>query len=104
MSNKPRVAKKKEAPKKKTAKKIELIVPVEYNGETVNSITMRRIKGRDLMQLDKHSGSEMEAMLEGLLPDLIDFPADFVEELDAEDVLECIEVIEVFLGRKVAQA
>jgi hypothetical protein len=88
--------------KRKVPKKLK-IEPVEFNGETVSELTIRRIKGRDLMRLGKHGGSDMDSMLRGLLPDLIDQTPEFVEEMDAEDVMECIAVIEGFLGRKVAQ-
>lgn len=79
---------------------VELNFPVEFNGETVTSVTMRRPKVRDQFKADRVKGSEGEKGI-ALLCDLCERPQEFMLELDDSDLEKLQSQYLAFKGRAV---
>ncbi|PCJ57848.1 MAG: hypothetical protein COA65_08880 [Rhodospirillaceae bacterium] len=75
---------------------IKLNHPVEHNGETIDEITLRRPKVKDLRKLDAIKG-EVEKGVH-LVSKLASLPSAVVDEIDAEDFVKISEQVADFLG------
>lgn len=74
-------------------KTIELKIPVQFDGITHTSISIRRLKGADFARLKKITGDEDT----GLLGLITDCPPQVLQELDADDYLRLAEEARPFL-------
>lgn len=64
--------------------------------QTLTSLTLRRLKGRDMRKLDGASGNG--SALLALLAASADLPPSTADQLDAEDVTDAGAVVAGFLG------
>lgn len=83
--------------KKPPTTDVVLDYPVEFQGETVTKLTLRRIKGKDLKKLDSR-GEDMESSFL-LFADLAEMSPEFFDEVDGADIEKVGEVIESFLPK-----
>jgi hypothetical protein len=64
---------------------IPLEFPVTLDGQVIDSLTMRRPKGRDSIKASKMKGGEFEKGL-ALMADLVGLPIEHFVELDEVDI------------------
>lgn len=64
---------------------IDLLFPVEFDGENVTQVTMRRPKVRDSLKAQRAQGNEMEKGL-ALIADLCEVKKELLLELDELDL------------------
>lgn len=76
-------------------KTLTLCVPVEFNGTVYTEVSIRKLKGRDFIALQKMAGDEDVA----LLAIVTGLPAVVIEELDADDFVTLSEAAQGFLPR-----
>ena len=62
---------------------IKLDVPVEHDGKTYASLTLRKMKARDLVAGDLVSGETRKAF--AIFASMADVPIQVIEELDVDD-------------------
>lgn len=79
---------------------IKLQHPVMIDGVSVNELTMRRPKVRDLESIDRISGDTAKAV--ALVANLAEIATDEVRELDAEDFVAVSTAVGDFLGERPA--
>lgn len=77
------------------AKTVVLSVPVEFAGQTYTQVSLRRLKGADLLKL-RQARDESDI---GVLAVIADAPAEVLAELDADDFLQVSELATDFLPR-----
>ena len=77
---------------------IKLVEPIEANGETIYELTMQRPKVKHLKIVDTVSGDVEMAIM--LVSKLCNVPPSSVEELDAEDMAACSELLEGIMKKK----
>lgn len=82
------------------SKTIPLTVPVEHKGKTYSAISLRRLKGRDFVTLQRLGDDEDM----GLLTAISDAPREVLEELDADDFVNLTESARDFLPQKLKEA
>ncbi|MCX4026942.1 phage tail assembly protein [Spartinivicinus marinus] len=75
---------------------ITLQYPVEKNGETINEITLRRPKTKDMKNIEKRGGGEITQSIH-MIADLSGLDINTIEELDAADFQHLNEVVAGFL-------
>lgn len=75
---------------------IELAHPLEFGGEEIRELRIRRPKAKDLkgLNLENLTG---DVVIE-LLARLTELPAKVIEDLDWEDLGPAMEVVEGFFG------
>jgi len=78
-------------------KKIELQTPVQVNGVEVRTLTMREMKARDRLVVDKVRGGEFEKELI-LIANLCEVDRAVIEELEMVDYLELQRAYSDFLS------
>lgn len=78
-------------------KKIELQVPVQVDGVEVRTLTMRAMKARDRLVVDKVKGGEFEKELI-LIANLCEVDRVVIEELEMVDYLELQKAYSDFLS------
>lgn len=78
------------------AEKIELKYPVEHKGETVEVLTMRRMKVRDQLAADKKGGSNAEVEVT-LFSNLCEVAPEVIKDLDIADYRELQKTYKGFL-------
>lgn len=79
---------------------VQLAVPISVNDLAITTVTVRRLKGRDLRAIQTMSGEEDVALLSlvtGLSPEVIG-------ELDLSDYLALLETAQDFLPRQLRTA
>lgn len=81
---------------KNASKVIPLEYPIEYDGKVYESLTLRRLRGKDFKRLARMEGDE-EIALASLLTGA---PKEVIEALDGEDFIELQGAVENFLPRK----
>lgn len=64
--------------------------------ETITSVRLRRLKGRDMRALDQAKGNGSTLLL--LIAKSADLPPSTVDEFDGEDVTELGTIVSGFLG------
>lgn len=74
-------------------KTVTLSVPVEFAGTVYSEVSIRKLKGRDFIALQKLAGDEDIA----LLTIITALPAAVIEELDASDFIALSELAQAFL-------
>lgn len=79
--------------------KIQLEYPVEAEGQTIDAITIRRPKARDLKRMEVAKGGEIAKSID-LIANLAELPPSAIEDLDAADFQAVSEVVAGFLGQK----
>jgi len=75
---------------------IKLEHPIQANGETVETITLKRPQVRHLKAVDRAQGDIERAAL--LIGELAGLPPSAVEQIDAADFARLSEVIGGFFG------
>lgn len=73
-----------------------LLVPVTFEGREHTSITLRRIKGKDIKAMRREPEEERTFFL---IERLSGWPPEGVEELDAADLDEISKIVEGFTKR-----
>ena len=76
---------------------IKLNYPIEYNGETINEISLRRPKTKDMKNIEKRGGGEISQSIH-MIADLSSLDIKTIEELDAADFQHINEVVAGFLN------
>lgn len=76
---------------------ITLQYPIERNGETINEITLRRPKAKDLKNMEKHTGGDITRSIH-MVADLTGLDIATIEELDGEDFQHLNDKVGSFLG------
>lgn len=79
---------------------LPLTVPVEWNGTIHSEVSIRRLKGRDFMALQRMTGDESV----GLLSIVTGLPPEVIAELDADDFVTMSEAAQDFLPLKLRAA
>lgn len=82
----------------RTEVEIKLDFPFDFDGATVDSLTMRRPKVRDSLKAKKAKGDDMERGL-ALIADLCDVPPEVLLELDEVDLEKVQGQYLAFTGR-----
>lgn len=76
-----------------------LVEPVVIEGRTVTELVFRRIKGKDIRDMEREdSGLYKTAFMIGRLSGM---PPELFDEMDGEDIEAVGKIIEGFMGRKV---
>jgi len=76
-----------------------LFEPITVDGAERRTIDLRRLKGKDLRDIDKFEGGNADKTL-FIIQRLSGWPPEAVEELDAADIEACGKIIEGFTKRK----
>ncbi|MFT4080752.1 phage tail assembly protein [Rhodomicrobium sp.] len=84
------------APAKETTYK--LLVPVTFEGREHAEIKLRRVKARDIRDLEREDAGSAQTFF--LISRLSDWPPEGVEEMDAADIEGVATIIEGFIGKK----
>ena len=77
--------------------------PIEHEGETIDSITLRRLTGGEVAGLQERmigDGATDAAMIAAFA----DRPAEVIAALDADDFLELKDMVVGFLPRRIREA
>jgi Phage tail assembly chaperone proteins, E, or 41 or 14 len=77
---------------------VTLKFPISVEGERANSLTVRRLKGKQLKKIDLRGLTKGDAML-GVISQLTGVAPPYLDELDADDFAEISEVITSFFGK-----
>ncbi|MCB5201728.1 phage tail assembly protein [Neorhizobium sp. T786] len=75
-----------------------LILPVAFEGSEKSTITLRRLKGKDIKKLREYSDDVDKTFF--LIGELSGWPPEGVDELDGADFEAISKIIEGFMGRK----
>lgn len=75
-----------------------LTVPVDFEGKTHDSITLRRIKGKDIRDMEREESDIEKTFF--LIARLSGWPPEGVDELDGADFEAIAKVIEGFMGKR----
>lgn len=78
---------------------IKLTYPVEAEGRTIDEITIRRPKARDLRKMETAKGGEIAKSID-LIANLAELPPSAIEDLDASDFQALSEQVAGFLDAK----
>lgn len=76
-------------------KTIVLSVPVEFAGKVIETVAVRRLRGKDIIAMQRMDGDEDMA----LLAIVTGLPEAVIAELDADDYVTLSEVAQNFLPR-----
>jgi hypothetical protein len=79
-------------------RKLTLKVPVTFEGGERTEIMLRRIKGKDIRDLDREPEGSAQTFF--LIGRLSGWPPEGVDELDAEDIEAISRVVEGFTGKR----
>lgn len=79
-------------------KKHTLIEPIMVDGREVTELTFRRIKGKDLKDMERQPKGMEQTFF--LISRLADLPPEAAEELDGEDIDAASAIIEGFMGKR----
>jgi len=79
--------------------RVKLDHPFEVDGETVEAVSLRRPKVRDLRKMEAaRSGGDMEQSVV-LMAALTDLPVSVIEEIDSDDFMKLSKMIEGFFPK-----
>ncbi len=78
---------------------IKLQFPIESEGQTIETITLRRPKARDLKKMENGKGGEIAKSID-LIANLAEIPPSAVEDLDAADFQAISGVVAGFLDQQ----
>lgn len=76
-----------------------LVEPVLVDGVERATIELRRLKGKDLREMDNSTGGSVAKLL-NIIQRLSGWPPEAMEELDGADIESIGKIIEGFMGRK----
>lgn len=76
----------------------KLTLPVTFEGSEKGTITLRRLKGKDIKRLRDFDDDTDKTFF--LIGELSGWPPEGVEELDGADFEAISKIIEGFMGRK----
>lgn len=79
---------------------VTLLTPIKVANEDVTSLTLRRLKGKEIRSMDKERGTA--AVTLGLIGTLAGIPPSSVDQIDGEDFTELADVIAGFFGKSPA--
>lgn len=77
-----------------------LISPIEFNGETVTEITLRRPKGRDMKRATNAGASKPGDAAADMIVNLAEISPQLLDELDGEDWLALVDVVGNFMEKR----
>lgn len=83
--------------KSRPTETVTLEFPIEVDGVSVDSLTVRRPTVRDQLLMDKMKGSETEKGVK-YIANLCEVAPSDIEQLDAADFLALSEVVQGFVG------
>lgn len=85
---------------------VTLAVPVEWQGQTIAEVTIRRPKVKDLRAIEAASRDQSSQLDQGaaMLAQLTGLPIEAVDELDAQDFTAISEVIAGFFPQAKGRA
>lgn len=63
----------------------DLQFPVDFNGEVVKSVTLRRPKGREIRALNNGTGSQIDLSFQ-MMANLADREVELFDEMDGGDI------------------
>jgi len=86
------------SPKERSAD-ISLEWPVEFDGKLYESVTVRRVSGKDVDDFIRASAALQEGERQPQLP-VLDFPREVYDEMDDDDRLRVEEALLPFLPRR----
>lgn len=75
--------------------------PIEYAGQTIRDITLRRLNGHDFQQLVRMQSEEGAGA--ALLRLMTDLPDNVIAQLDADDFVTVNEAAVAFLPRRLQE-
>lgn len=81
-------------------KSIDLTVPVEFAGTLYERVSIRRLKGRDFLALQRMTGDEDTALLSIVTA----LPPEVIAEMDADDFVNLSEAAKDFLPQRLRAA
>jgi hypothetical protein len=77
---------------------IKLKFPIEFDGEKIDTLTLRRAKVRDKLKAKNVKGDEMDKGL-ALIANLVERPVELLHELDDVDLEQLQTQYLAFTGR-----
>ncbi len=85
---------------------VTLAVPVEWQGQKIAEVTVRRPKVKDLRAIEQASQGRQSQLDQGveMIAQLTGLPREAVDELDAQDFTAISEVIAGFFPQATASA
>lgn len=75
-----------------------LLVPVTFEGKEHTSINLRRIKGKDIRDMERQETNLDKTFF--MIGRLSEWPPEGVDEIDGEDFDAISKIIEGFMGRR----
>jgi hypothetical protein len=79
---------------------VTLLTPIKVANEDVTSLTLRRLRGKEIRTMDKAIGNA--GMTLGLIGTLAGIPPSSVDQIDGEDFTELAQVVAGFFGKSPA--
>lgn len=80
-----------------THKTFDLKFPVPFGGETVDKVTLRRPKGREIRAMNNGKGSQIDRSFE-MMASLADREVELFDDMDAADLKRIDEWLEGVMG------
>lgn len=80
---------------------VTLDEPVEYKGQTYESLTFRRAKAKDFVAMDVVKGETRKSM--ALFASMAGVPLPVIEELDAEDFAKVGMETRILMGKSMTR-
>lgn len=81
------------------SKSIKLNYPVQAEGRSIEEITLRRPKARDLRKMETAKGGDIAKSID-LIANLAELPPSAIEDLDASDFQSLSDKVAGFLETK----
>ena len=78
---------------------LQLSEPIEANGEKIESLSIRRPKGKDFKRIEGRSMDNPFRLILDFAAILSDIPPSAMDSLSAEDVQEVSNIVGPFLGK-----
>lgn len=75
-----------------------LTEPISVEGRTIDAIELRRIKGKDIRDMDSQESNIDKTAF--IICRLADLPPEAFDEMDAADIEAVSKIVEGFMGRK----
>lgn len=81
---------------------VQLASPVTHDGKSYSSITLRKMKAKDLVAGDLVEGENRRGF--AILASVAEVPVAVIEELDIEDFAQLNEALTTLVGKRAAAA
>jgi hypothetical protein len=75
-----------------------LAEPVTFEGSTHTEINLRRLKGKDIRDMENIEGATEKSFF--IIGRLAGWPPEAIDEMDGADIEACGKIIEGFMGRR----